>query len=446
MDLRKLYLKCLQRILFFISCTLICSNSLIAQQFRAPTKRPNVLMIVADDLNWDSPGCFGGAAKDITPNIDRLATQGIMFRQAYANAFICTPSRSVILTGLYPHNNGAEGFQRIHPVTPTLPALLNEAGYLCGTIGKPLSQQELFRWSVTYLWPVIGDENLWGRDPAVYKHFAKDFFAMAKSANQPFFLMANSHDPHRPFGGDKSTNDFEERAESSRTFSPDEVQVPGFLPDLPEIRENLAGYCTSVRRLDDMVGVVLEELTKAGLDDNTIVIFLSDQGMDFPATKFNCYLNSLRTPLIIRSPGQIKNGSVDSDHMVSTVDLQSTILEAVELIPAPVSDGRSFLPLFYRQTQINRENIFGQFYHIHGADALPMYSVLTKKYAYIFNPWFNGKRKFERLSGNPTGRAMQAASRTDTAMAARFKHLLFRTIEEFYDLRTDPNCLNMIIL
>ena len=118
------------------------------------------------------------------------------FNHAYVNVSICTPSRSVMLTGLYAQNNGVEGFQRIKPGTPTLPALLNEAGYLCGIIGKPLRQQELFRWSVTYRWQGTGDENRWGRDPAIFRRFAKKFFAMARNSNQPFFLMANSHDPH----------------------------------------------------------------------------------------------------------------------------------------------------------------------------------------------------------------------------------------------------------
>ena len=101
-------------------------------------------------MNWDSPGCFGGAAPDITPHIDRLATEGIRFEHAYVNIAVCTPSRSVMLTGLYPHNSGAEGFQRIRSGTPTLPAILTEAGYLCGTVGKPLRQQDVFHWSVNY--------------------------------------------------------------------------------------------------------------------------------------------------------------------------------------------------------------------------------------------------------------------------------------------------------
>ena len=123
---------------------LFCSFcvSQVQAQLAAPVKRPNVLLIVADDMNWDTPGCFGGAAGDITPNIDKLASGGMRFRHAYVNVSICTPSRSVMLTGLYSHNNGAEGFQRIHPGIPTLPSILNAGGYICGTIGKPLSQEE----------------------------------------------------------------------------------------------------------------------------------------------------------------------------------------------------------------------------------------------------------------------------------------------------------------
>jgi len=421
------------------ACIFVLAGGVKAQQLASPKKRPCVLMIVADDMNWDTPGCFGGAAPDITPNLDRLAAEGVRFMHAYVNVSICTPSRSVLLTGLYPANNGVEGFQRIRPGTETLPAVLNKAGYLCGIIGKPLRQQELFRWSVTYRWPGVGDEDRWGRDPAVYRRFAKDFFAMAKRSNQPFFLMANSHDPHRPFGGGEATRPHQQIAPASRAFRAEEVRVPGFLPDLPGVRRDLAAYCTSARRLDDMAGAVLEELAEAELAENTIVVFLSDHGMDFPSAKFNCYVDSTRSPWIIRWPGQIEKGTVDRSHMVSAVDLLPTILEAVGL-PATHSDGRSFLPLLRGQPQSDRDCVFAQFHHIHGEDALPMRSVLTRESAYVFNPWSNGERRFTRLGGVAFG-AMQQAAKTDTELAARIRHLQFRTVEEFYDLGADPNCL-----
>lgn len=415
----------------------------IAQQMQAPQKRPNVVMIVADDMNWDTPGCFGGAADGVTPNIDRLATQGMRFWHAYVNVSICTPSRSVLLSGLYSCNNGAEGFQRIRAGTETLPAVLNKSGYVCGIVGKPLRQQELFRWSMTYRWQGVGDEDRWGRDPETYRRFARSLFAMSKASQQPFFLMANSHDPHRPFAGGKATRDLDERVPASRTFSADEVNVPAFLPDLPAVRRELAEYCTSVRRLDDMVGVVLDELNEAELVENTMVIFLADHGMPFPGAKFNCYPDSVRTPLVVRWPGHVEAGSVDRQHMVSGVDLMPTILAAVGL-PVGKSDGRSFLPVLQGEAQDGRDQVFAQFHHIHGKDALPMRSVLTKDAAYVFNPWSNGQRRFGR-NGGDTFRAMQQAAVDDARMAARVNHLSYRTVEEFYDLRVDPGCLNNLL-
>lgn len=419
-----------------------------AQQLRHPTARPNILWLVADDMNWDSPGCFGGVAEGVTPNIDRLAEEGIQFWHGYANIAICTPSRSVMLTGLYPQNNGAEGFQRIHPGTPNLPSLLNAAGFLCGTIGKPLNQQELFRWSTTYTWQGKGDENLWGRDPAIYRRFARDFFANAKSARQPFFLMANTHDPHDPFAvpgpeGRHPGNPHYERAESSQSYDPSEVRVSAGLPDLPEIRKHLARYAGSVRRTDDMVGAVLQELDRAGLADNTIVLFLSDHGMAFPGVKANCYPDSTRSPWIIRWPGVVAPGQDDRHHMLSCVDLQPTFLDAAKLPPAPQADGRSFLPILQGGQQPNRDYVFTQFFHIHGRDAFPMRGILSRDWAYLFNPWADGTRNFPRQWNGFD--VLRKIAQTRPPVERRVHHLSFRTVEEFYNLREDPHCLSNLL-
>ena len=427
-----------------LAACLLLPGLLTAQQLRHPPTRPNILWLMADDMNWDSPGCFGGVAEGVTPHLDQLAEQGMQFWHAYVNIAICTPSRSVMLTGLYPQNNGAEGFQRIRPGTPTLPSLLSEAGFLCGTIGKPLNQQELFRWSATYTWQGKGDENLWGRDPEVYRRFARDFFATAKSAHQPFFLMANTHDPHDPFAvpgakGRHPDNRHYERAESSRTYTPAEVRLSAGLPDVPEIRRHLAAYAGSVRRTDDMVGAVLQELDHAGLAENTIVLFLSDHGMGFPGVKGNCYPDSTRSPWIIRWPGKVTRGRDDKRHLLSCVDLQPTFLEAVGLPPVKETDGRSFLPILHGEMQENRNYVFTQFFHIHGRDAYPMRGVLSRDWAYLFNPWSDGKRSVPR-QWNGFG-ALQNLARSDPAMRHRVDHLLHRNVEEFYNLRRDPHCL-----
>ena len=415
-------------------------SKVFSQQLVAPKKRPNVLLLVADDMNWDSPGCFGGAGPEITPNIDRLADEGIRFFNAHVNIAICTPSRSVMLTGLYPQNNGAKAFQRILPNIQTLPNILNENGFLCGTIGKPLNQQELFRWSVTYQWQGVGDENEWGRDPNVYKEFCSSFFQMAKGSKQPFFLMASSHDPHRPYGGGKDGKKHFERIESSKTFTNKEVVVPKFIPDLPDTRKEMAAYCTSVRRLDDMMGTILDELKKSGHYDNTIVIFLSDHGMSLPFAKTNCYVQSTKTPLIIRWPEKIAEGTSDKEHMISTVDLMPTILEAVEISSDAPTDGRSFLPLLKGDSQEGRDAVYTQFNHVHGRNPYPMRSVITKKYSYIFNPWSNGERSYnaEPMAGL-SFKAMKRAGEKDPLIRDRVEHLEHRSVEEFYDLKKDPH-------
>ena len=314
-------------------------------------------------------------------------------------------------------------------------------------IGKPLNQQELFRWSVTYTWQGKGDEDMWGRDPALYGRFAKSFFAMAKASKQPFFLMASTHDPHDPFPGTGAEESrlgrpFYERAPLSRSFKPEEVRIPGFLPDLPDIRKKVAAYANAVRRADDMVGAVLTELDKAGMAENTIVLFLSDHGMAFPGAKGNCYVHSTRSPWVVRWPGKVKPGTHDRAHMLATVDLQATMLDAVGL-PVNPSDGRSFIPLLRGERQEGRDYVYTQFFHIHGKDAYPMRAVLSKQSAYVFNPWSDGQRRFPR-QWNCFG-DLQRLAKTDEKMAARVRHLLHRTVEEFYDLRDDPHCLHNLL-
>ena len=188
-----------------------------------------------------------------------------------------------------------------------------------------------------------------------------------------------------------------------------------------------------------MVGAVLRELDRAGLSENTIVMFLSDHGMAFPGIKANCYPDSTRSPWIIRWPGKVVPGSDDRQHMLSSVDLQPTFLEALGLPPLKNCDGRSFLPVLLGERQANRDHVFTQFFHIHGRETFPMRAVLSREHAYIFNPWSNGQRMFSRhWNGFAAYRELAGSS---PAMKRRIKHLLHRSVEEFYALDRDPHCL-----
>ena len=208
---------------------------------------PNVLLITADDMNYDSLGVTGCKTPNITPNLDKLASQSMRFAHAHVTIAVCQPCRSVLMTGRYPHRNGAEGFEPIDPAVPTLQESLRAAGYLNGILAKThhLAPEHKFCWDVVVRAGQLGI----GRDPAKYYQHSKAFFEKAKTEGRPFFLMANSQDPHRPFAGSQQEKDRQARQvkrkgpsfpKASRYYKPDEVIVPGFLPDLPDVRKEIA--------------------------------------------------------------------------------------------------------------------------------------------------------------------------------------------------------------
>ena len=293
---------------------------------------------------------------------------------------------------------------------------------------------------------VQAGELMTGRDPALYYKHAKSFFERARKASKPFFLMANSHDPHRPFAG--SDQERSRRAAKKRfppvvnPFEPAKVPVPGFLPPLPQVRREIAEYFTSARRADQTVGAVLRALDDSGLAGRTLVMVMSDNGMALPFAKTNCYMHSTRTPWIVRWPGKVRAGAVDDRHFVSGIDLMPTVLDALGLPPVKGVDGRSFLPLLRGGTQAGRERVFTHFHRTAGKKDYPMRAVQDRRFGYIFNGWADGKTVFrnESQSGR-TMKAMRKAAETDAGVAARVRHFLNRTPEELYDYEHDPDAL-----
>ena len=205
-------------------------------------------------------------------------------------------------------------------------------------------------------------------------------------------------------------------------------------------------YMTCVKRADDSLGAVMKVIEEEGLADNTIFIFFSDHDAPMPTAKQNCYAHSSVTPLMIRWPGKIKPGSVDADHMVSTLDLMPTLLEATGL-PIPVKqDGRSMLSILEGGRQKNRDAVFTTYNYITpGQQVFPMRAVHTKEWSYVFNPWSDGVKKRLQSNGNPTENqsgltfaAMQKAALTDPEMKERMDTILLRRRDELFDLGNDP--------
>ena len=445
------------RRILWLTCGVVCglwgpSWAASAQTPAGDGSRLNVLLITADDLNYDSIGAAGGKVDDITPNIDRLATEGMRFIHGHVTIAVCQPCRSVWMTGRYPHRNGALGFQPIDPAVPTLGESLRAAGYLNGILAKVghLAPERKFCWDVIVRPPQLGA----GRDPALYYRHAKAFFEQARKSGQPFFLMANSQDPHRPFAGSQQERKRFFRQDRNRRpfpppgrqYAPNEVIVPRFLPDIPDVRREIAQYFGSVHRCDETVGAVLRALDDTGHRDDTLVMFLGDHGMALPFAKTNCYLTSTRTPWIIRRPGRIKPGTVDREHFVSGIDLMPTILEAAGLPPVADIDGRSFAPLLTGGKQAGRDRVFTVFHRTAGKRDYPMRCLQDGRFGYIYNGWSDGKTVFRNESQSGLSfKAMQAAARTDEKIAARVKLFQVRVREELYDVANDPAALHNLV-
>lgn len=398
------------------------------------TNRLNILFFTADDMNYDSSDVYGGPIKNLTPNIDRLASESLRFQYAYSTVAVCQPVREIMQTGLYPHRNGAMGFFPIKPEVRTLNEQLHAAGYLISMFGKGLHHQPPEKFCVD-----VADDTI-SRHPSKLAEATRKFLRMARAQGRPFFHNVNCYDPHRPFIGINGPNDLAGGEPPSRWIKPEEVtNVPGFLENLPDVRRELAAYYTNVRRLDDALGAVLQVLQEEGCADNTLVmVYAGDHGMSFPFAKSNDYENSSRGALFIRWPGVTKPGSMDTNDLVSTLDFTPTLLAAAKLPPIPGIDGRSFLPALEGEKMTGWDRVFTFYNAAFGNNWLPMRCLRTKDCAYIWNAWSDGEREYhtENMAGL-TWKAMVAASPTNPVIKSRTDFYLHRLPEEFYDLTND---------
>ena len=407
----------------------------------------NILMITVDDMSADSIGAFGSKLPGTTPNIDRLAKQGMRFAHAHMTVGNCMPGRNVLFSGLISHNNKVEGFYQVkNPGWPHMVDLMKGAGYFTAIRGKVSH-------STPYL-PYAWDADLDTLPDGNKGHFkdAKSFgistadgIKKAKVAGKPFCLVVNVSDPHKQFWS-KPKGGGEDVHVPSRIFKADEVPIPGFLFDDPEVRKELALYYSSVRRADDCVGSILEALDESGEAKNTVVIFLSDHGMPLPFAKTQVYHHSTHSPWIVRWPGITKAGTINDQHMVSAVDMLPTMLDIVGAKHPERLDGSSFLPLIKGKKQGERAYVFKEYNENSGASRDPMRAVQSKRYLYIFNPWSNGKRVFATATTSTvTYRRMAALAKSDEHLAKRLALYKYRVPEELYDAVADPDCLHNLI-
>ena len=348
-----------------------------------PPARPNVVLIIADDLGDGDLGCYGHPGIK-TPHLDRLASQGVRFTNAVLTTSSCSPSRASLLTGKYPHETDAEQLHWPLPAdNETFSERLQGAGYWTAAVGKwHLGPHVKDRFDLVaeagsggFVLPTGPDgaplEMTAGKNPSG----CEDWVPVLKNRprDKPFFLWLAALDPHR----DYSPNAIPD------PHRPAAAAVPPFLPDEPAVRSDLALYMDEVARLDSHVGQALDELDRQGVAGNTLVLFMSDNGRPFPRCKTTLYDSGIKTPLIARLPGITPAGAV-CERLVSSVDISATILDLCGAGRLAAGRGESFRPLLKNPAgPAVREYAFAE-KNWHDYDASQR-AVRTARFKYIRN-------------------------------------------------------------
>ena len=399
---------------------------------QAPQKQ-NVLLLIADDLGLHL-GCYGDG-QSRTPNLDRLAKEGVRFSNAFCTTASCSASRSVMLSGLQNHTSGHYGhahaehnFSYIAKVRPTSD-LLKDSGYSSALIGKfHVNPVERFRWD---FYKPVGGRN--GQEVA---SLAKTFI---KGATKPWYMHVGFTDPHRDGGGETFANKDYPNYKPEK-FDPAKLRVPSFLPDNPETRADLAEYYQAVNRLDQNVGQILNVLRETGQYDNTLIIFLSDNGMPFPNAKTNCYEAGLHLPLIVRSPKLTKRGMVNHA-MVNWCDLLPTILDWIGAKgPNYKLPGRSWLPILEEPNAAGWDEVhFSHTFH-EVTNYYPIRGIRTRQFKYIRNLYPELSFPFASdLWAAPTWQSVVKAGEKAKVGGRPVGAYLHRAAEELYDIVKDPD-------
>jgi N-sulfoglucosamine sulfohydrolase len=428
--------------------TLACLFILLTGILQADqtASRPNVLFITMDDMNYDSIGSYGCEIPNITPHIDRLAAEGLRFEYAYNQTSSCVPSRNTYQSGRYPHTNGVLSFFNVDANFLTLPQLLRQSGYFTACVNKPRDTSITDDYETYWDFHVIMKGAPKRHDAYYAEHFGKAL-ANAKKTKKPFYCVVNIADPHKPFYNDPSgtKQGFDTYAPSVK-YKVEDVTIPAFLPEHPKIREEMRNYYNSVKRGDDCVGAVLQTLKESGLSENTVIVFVSDHGMPLPYAKSSLYPDGLRTPWIVTWPGKVTPGSVDREHLISSIDFMPTILDIAQ-VPKPNGiQGKSTLGLIEGEQDSLRDVVFAEYNDNAGGVAYPMRAVHTKDFLYVFNAWGTGQNKFiSAATWYVSEGVMKSMAKNNPEVAERYDFLIHRCVEEFYDLRSDPHALDNLI-
>ncbi len=303
---------------------LLLAFCLLTAPLFADEEKPNILWIVSEDNSSHWLGCYGNDQAK-TPRIDALAKEGALFEHAYSNAPVCAVARATILTGVYSPTMGTQHMRSRHPIParykPNV-SYLRAAGYYCTNNAKT-------------------DYNFDGKDNSYWDESSNKAHYKNRPEGKPFFAIFN-------LGVSHESSLFKGKAAESKRLQPGEIDLPPYLPDLPEIRKDYARYHDRITQMDSDVGRILDELEKKGLSENTIVIYTSDHGGILPRGKRYLEETGVKIPMVVRVPGKFKSLSPFTagqrvTEPVSFVDFSPTFLSIAGLDTPEQMQGRPIL-------------------------------------------------------------------------------------------------------
>jgi uncharacterized sulfatase len=406
----------------FLHCLILC---VLLGSTVAAEPRPNFMIIIADDLCWRDLG-YEGSPDVKTPNLDQLRAESMHLRGMFNPATSCSPTRHALYTGLYSIRSGAyPNHTRVYDGTKSLFTHLKGAGYRVALQNK------------SHVGPAASFpyEHIDGADD-----LSETTSFVTRDPAQPWFIVFASNDPHSPWTRGPS-------------YDPAKITVPPYLHDNTITREALATYFGEISKLDEQVGALMKMLDDTKQSQNTIVLFVSEQGSSFPyGGKWSVYDNGIHSSAILRWPGKVKPGTT-STALMQYVDVPPTFLAAAGIDPTKIDvgcpdangatgfDGRSFLPVLLGESNTLRDHIFAQHTTVGTNGAIgpyPIRAVRNTRYKLIRNLAPELTYTIGGLHKGQPIESWQADAKSNPSLAARVTHLFNRPAEELYDLQSDP--------
>jgi len=406
-----------QRLIVLTVIAAVCAGCQNANKSETP--RPNVVLIIGDDISVSDFGCYGNP-NIRTPNVDKLAANGLRFNNAYLTTSQCSPTRCSVITGRYPHNTGAPELHMPLPEGQVMfPQILKDAGYYTAASGK---------WHMgDYARKAFDKINMAG--PGGEEKWLDCL--QNRPMDKPFFMWFAGYDAHRGW---------DDKIELKR-HTPEDVVLPPYMIDVPSERADMARYYDEVARLDRYTGYVIDELKKQGVLDNTIIIFMADNGRPFWRAKTRLYDSGIKTPFVVHYPAGLKQPGQTSDSLVSVIDIAPTILQLAGIKSPKTFQGTSFTPLLADRKASIRKHVFAE--HNWHSQIAHERMVRSDDYLYIRNAHPQLPQIIVLKSCRPNLDEMRELAKVGKLTPAQMDPLIApRPAEELFDVSTDPHQLN----